>query len=391
MQHPLIAIALLLLALTTPAAAAIWTPVDSGVDSLLIDLHFRDGTHGVAVGEDGTVILSSDGGQTWSLPTGTSPTGADLHGVSFGDAEHGIAVGIGGAVWWTADSGQNWTAGVSGTTQNLFEVVMLTSTDGVAVGWGGTILRTTDGGATWSPLPSGTTEPLWGVCMVDAGTLVAAGDYTILRSADSGASWTSIEHPMPMGWFYDVSFADASVGHVVGDFATILRTVDGGLTWTLEHSSDDDAEFFLAVAQKDADHAIAVGWVDSRAHNALSSFDGGQTWSPEPTGYDRSMRSVVYREGVLIASGLGGLLFAGEESPTRIPFVLDRPADISLVVYDVAGRRVKTLLRERRDPGRHAAIWHGVDERGRPVASGVYLYELTIGTQVETRRMTLVK
>jgi photosystem II stability/assembly factor-like uncharacterized protein len=307
----------LLTALAGPAHAVTWNPIDSGVDATLIDLHFHDAARGVAVGTGGAIILTQDGGDTW-IPATSVPSGdPDLHGVSFGDALHGVAVGLGGAVWWTSDGGWTWNAGVSGTTENLFEVAMVDSLAGYAVGWGGTILATIDGGATWSPLPSGTTEPLWGISLTGANTAVAVGDYTILRTADGGESWSAIPHPMTNSWLYDVAFADSLHGLAVGDFVTVLRTADGGLSWTLENNSDNDADFFLAVAMRDTANALAVGWFDGGARNALRTRDGGSTWEIEATGYARSLRSVVYREGLAIATGLGGLLFKTDE-PTAV-------------------------------------------------------------------------
>ncbi len=52
---------------------------------------------------------------------------------------------------------------------------------------------------------------------------------------------------------------------------------------------------------------------------------------------------------------------------------------------------MRTLIRESRQAGRHEVIWRGVDEGGRQVASGVYIYELKAGSYVETRSMTLLK
>ena len=184
MNH-LFATMLAVLLIAHPVFATVWTPIESGVESALIDLYFHDASDGVAVGVGGTVLLTSDGGESWVAPAGSLPGSEDLHGVSFGDSLHGVVVGIAGSVWWTADAGQNWTAGVSGTSENLFEVAMLGPVEGIAVGWGGTVLGTTDGGANWAPLPSGTTEPLWGLSALDASTVVAVGDYTILRTADA--------------------------------------------------------------------------------------------------------------------------------------------------------------------------------------------------------------
>jgi hypothetical protein len=52
---------------------------------------------------------------------------------------------------------------------------------------------------------------------------------------------------------------------------------------------------------------------------------------------------------------------------------------------------VRTLVQETRHAGSHDVIWRGVDDSGRQVASGVYLYSLRAGSYVETRRMTLLK
>lgn len=307
----------ILLALAVPAAAEIWNPIDSGVDATLFDLFFHDADRGVAVGTGGTVILTGDGGETWTPPAGVPADGPDLYGVSFGDDLRGVAVGLVGTVWWTTDGGQVWTAGVSGTSQNLFEVAMVDPSVGFAVGWGGTILETADGGATWTTLDSGTTEPLWGITLPGPDTAVVVGDYTILRTADGGDNWSDIPHPMTNSWLYDVAFADSLHGLAVGDFVTILRTTDGGLTWALEHNSSNDADWFLAVALPDTANALAVGWFDGGDRNALRTRDGGATWTIEPTGYGRSLRSVVFRDGLAIASGLGGLLFKAED-PTAV-------------------------------------------------------------------------
>jgi hypothetical protein len=76
---------------------------------------------------------------------------------------------------------------------------------------------------------------------------------------------------------------------------------------------------------------------------------------------------------------------------TTIRFELQQAGKVELKIYDVAGRRVRTLVQESRDAGSHDVIWRGLDESGRQVASGVYLYRLHAGSYVETRRMTLLK
>jgi len=406
-----------LLVFATPALASVWFPIDSGVDVTLSDLYFHDASQGVAVGGLGTVLITSDGGETWAAPEGSLPGNGSLLGVCFGDSLRGVIVGPGGAVWWTADGGQHWAAGLSNTLENLSDVAMFSSLDGLAVGWGGTVLRTTDGGANWTALASSTTQPLWGVSTLDASTAIAVGDYTILRTADGGDSWIEITHPNPPGgnsYLYDVAFSDSLRGIAVGDFATVLRTEDGGLSWTLEHSSNNDAHWFQAVATRDTSNAIAVGWFDDGRQNALRTNDGGRNWSLEPTGYGRRLGSVVYRGDLLIATGWGGLMFKARDHvavafplrpfallqnrpnpfnpQTTIAFELPNEQAVSLRVFDLSGRLVRVLVDgEVYGQGHSEATWNGRDDSGRQVAAGMYFYRLGAGDYTETKRMALVK
>jgi hypothetical protein len=68
-----------------------------------------------------------------------------------------------------------------------------------------------------------------------------------------------------------------------------------------------------------------------------------------------------------------------------------RPVDVALEVFDVRGRRVATILRQRLKPGRYRVEWDGRDDRGEPVSSGVYFYRLRMPGFSQTRKMTLLK
>ncbi len=76
---------------------------------------------------------------------------------------------------------------------------------------------------------------------------------------------------------------------------------------------------------------------------------------------------------------------------TALKYSLDRGGDVELVVFDVAGRRVRTLVAEPQAAGPHAATWHGVDDRGRTVPAGVYFARLRTGTGLRTTKLMLLK
>jgi len=77
---------------------------------------------------------------------------------------------------------------------------------------------------------------------------------------------------------------------------------------------------------------------------------------------------------------------------TTIRFRLSEPGWVGLSIHDLAGRRVRTL-RDGFEPGagEHSVRWDGLDESGRPAASGIYLYSLRTADKVLSKRMVLVK
>ena len=76
---------------------------------------------------------------------------------------------------------------------------------------------------------------------------------------------------------------------------------------------------------------------------------------------------------------------------TRIPVELDRPASVSLMVFDVLGRAVATVLRQNLAAGTHEVEWNGRDAAGVIVPNGLYLYRLDAGGQSVTRTMILFR
>ena len=71
---------------------------------------------------------------------------------------------------------------------------------------------------------------------------------------------------------------------------------------------------------------------------------------------------------------------------TTIRFSLPEAVEVTLVVYDILGRKVTTLVDEYREPGEHSVLF----DAGH-VASGVYIYQIRAGEFVETKRLMLVK
>jgi hypothetical protein len=76
---------------------------------------------------------------------------------------------------------------------------------------------------------------------------------------------------------------------------------------------------------------------------------------------------------------------------TTIPFVIDKEGNVSLVIYDIAGTRVRTLVNRAMRPGSYKESWDGRNANGNAVASGVYFYRLTAGHRTLTMKALLLK
>jgi hypothetical protein len=76
---------------------------------------------------------------------------------------------------------------------------------------------------------------------------------------------------------------------------------------------------------------------------------------------------------------------------TTIVYSLGQTENVRIQVFNIRGQLVKTLVNETQNAGRHSVIWHGDDNHGRSVSSGVYFYRFETSEGRETRQMMIMK
>ena len=88
-------------------------------------------------------------------------------------------------------------------------------------------------------------------------------------------------------------------------------------------------------------------------------------------------------------------LFANYPNPfnpsTTISFHLPSAENVSVRIYDVNGRVVRELMSQQLPTGSHQVTWNGMNDKGEPVASGTYFYQLETSTFRDTRKMNLLR
>jgi photosystem II stability/assembly factor-like uncharacterized protein len=166
--------------------------------------------------------------------------------------------------------------------------------------------------ASWTPQTSGVTARLRGVSAVSETVAWASGSGNmILRTEDGGATWTKLASPTTDRLdFRDVNAVDDRVAYVLsigaGPASRIYKTTDAGATWTLQFTNQDADAFFDAMAFWDVDHGIAVSDSVKGAFVIITTADGGATWTRVPP--DR-LPAALDNEGAFAASGTNVTVF----------------------------------------------------------------------------------
>ncbi|MEP7235829.1 MAG: YCF48-related protein [Ignavibacteriota bacterium] len=263
------------------------------------------------VGDYGTILSTTNGGDTWYKRI--VHTQDSLHAISFFDKFNATAVGRDGIILRTSDGGISWKFLPSDPLVDPLYSIAFPKGDtslGIAVGIYGTILRTVNGGTNWFPIQTKFGKTLRSVCFLDAITMVAVGDYgSMLKSTDAGLSWDSL-YSGTTKHLYGVSFATPNIGLAAGDSGIALTTSDAGRTWVKHQFKNKDV--FTCVAFPDS----LTGYMGSGrffARGLFKTTDGGATWTipPESVNNKISAISAPSKSTIAIIGGCGAIMGGG--------------------------------------------------------------------------------
>jgi photosystem II stability/assembly factor-like uncharacterized protein len=164
-----------------------WTRVSiTGTSDQLLSVEFPEPRIGY-IGGLQTIRQSTDYGRTWRIVSSTqAKRPRDPRGFSFPSVNRGYAVGQNGQIARTNDGGTTWVALPSGTNANLRSVFFVDEETGYVVGDGGVLLVTNNGGGTWTSVNSGTHLDLWGISFVDRAVGFGVGQGGIVLKSTSG-------------------------------------------------------------------------------------------------------------------------------------------------------------------------------------------------------------
>jgi len=279
----------------------------------LMAIDFVNEYQGMAVGNTGTAIYTSDAGLSWTALT-TDETYYDLEDVAYVDPSTAYAVSSNGTVYKTEDTGASWTPLTTAVTDNLYGIYALSPSEIIATGYWGVVTKTTDGGSSWTDISTTYEKYLHDAYFFDSNTGIVVGGYSgtgkIYKTTDGGATWTEITAPKQER-LRSILFLNSSTGFIVGDDGAIMKTTDGGNTW-VDKSVSEYWDFYDVVFQTtDNGYVLGTGGL------AYETTDGGETWTEMTTPRDYYIYGAEIAGDALYMTGMYGSVV--RFGPTIIP------------------------------------------------------------------------
>jgi photosystem II stability/assembly factor-like uncharacterized protein len=384
-----------------------WTSVSSGFSQGMCDIKFFNNNLGYALANPdlgdsyARLVKTTNGGLNWTYNNINATN--TLSGMSFIDANTGYVVGWSSQIYRTTNGGLTWADLSLNWQVSLNDVFFVNANTGFTVG-SIYIYKTTNAGVNWSQQIL--SYDLKKIYFPSQNTgFITSGSGSILKTTDCGTSWTIITST-GLG-LDDIFFYNDNTGWAAG--GRIIKTTNGGENWVIQYNSQPTVGHSINFVNEN------IGYAAGSYGAIVHTSNGGTNWYPQD-GYTSAYLTGVYFTdscigwivgyyGVILHTTNGGIsliqknnnyiprsfsLSQNYPNPfnpnTKIKFQIAKSGLVKLLVFDVLGREIATLVNEQSQPGTYEAEWDGTN-----YPSGVYFYKLITPEYTETRKMVLVK
>lgn len=256
-------------------------------------------------------VYAQDG---WQLRRNSGS--GDLISVFFTSSDTGWVAGDEGYLAQTRDGGNSWTRRVLNTAANINEIYFRNDDDGYLVA-GRKMFETSDGGNNWkeslivdpAQFPDGIPEFLSirfnsrnqgfivGSVLDKQNDDVVIGSL-LLRTVDGGKTWTRLDVPTKVELFH-LDFDGKSHGWIVGDRGTILATTNNGSSWELQDSGTTEVLYNVDFRDERDGYVVGTGGT------ILRTEDGGNVWVKIPSPVSSTLFRVDFssdKEGWIVGA-----------------------------------------------------------------------------------------
>ncbi len=234
------------------------------------DVAFGSALIGLAAGDNGNIIRTTDGGKTWNSVS--SGTGTQITHIQFGNSDSVAFASVSnGRILRSTDGGVTWTSTASLDNSSASALSVARDTYAYVGTALGHLYRTTDG-TTWNLLgsPAGGSG-ITALSYTDTQNGMLAAGSSVYWTNDNGVNWTAVTNLTET--ITDVSMF-GSTGYAVSAVPSVFKTTDAGHIWTKLDASSLSGGSLRRIYQPSASKVITVG-----THGVASySTDGGSSW-----------------------------------------------------------------------------------------------------------------
>ena len=393
-----------------------WVSKNSSFIEKSRTLHFSNVNTGIIAGDD-KVIKTTDGGNNWTDIM-------NLDSIKFSyiysdNDEKFYAACSNGYFAKSVNSGNSWTFVNTESGLNFSRTYFVNDNLGFLWKYNSAYYRTSDGGSSWQQISS-PIQHIRDFSFTDDLTGFAVGDFSniLYKSTDGGLSWFVFNSLLPFYSPINIIFQTGETAYISGKYAigpttykfAIYKSTNQGATWTelVNRVISGYSDIFEFKSTKE--NIFFAQYPDA----GLISTDNGNTWnnilSPYSNIYVKyffadAMTGYAAGEAAIAKTTNGGTtfiksdfsniqkgftLFQNYPNPfnpvTQLEFVISNREFVTLKVYNILGKEMKTLVNEHKSPGIYK-----VEFDGSNFTSGIYFYILTAGEFTDTKRMMLIK
>jgi photosystem II stability/assembly factor-like uncharacterized protein len=313
---------------------------------------------------------SSDQGITWSSIADAVPIGEALFDYVWGNGNlyapttKGLFVSTNRGFSWSPATAPLGTITVRGFSVSGTAMVASTNRG---------VYLSTNAGTTWAQRNSGLPDTSYSSSILVHGSTVLLGNYSYgtFRSTDLGMNWGKMSSDL-----YSINeFVLIQQSYFAAGYYGIFQSTNEGSTWSRVGAGLIDSSGIAMTSLGHSDGSLtlflATQW------DGVWKRAGGELI----TGVDQSIVTGLPQEFRLDQN------YPNPFNPqTEIEYRVPGLGLVTLKVYDLLGREVATLVNEQRQPGSYSVRFDG-----SRLASGIYMYRLTAGTFLDTKKMLLVK
>ncbi|MBK9333644.1 MAG: T9SS type A sorting domain-containing protein [Ignavibacteria bacterium] len=353
-----------------------WINLNSGTNLDLINIKFVNRTTGFITG-DSILLKTTNSGLNWNvlnLPV------SNLKHIFILNNRFSSITGSNGRLLGSFDNWNTWSIQNTNLNENIITVFYKDSLNGKCISESGKLLKTTNGGINWLNQSNININRIKNSYFNDINTIIAIGDNgKIMYTSNSGITWINRSTSTNVN-LRSVYMTEENNLYVSGNNGIILFSSDQGLTWAKQpanlNTTINSLQFFnsnsgIAVTDEGQILLTSLGTVEMGNENRLLSFN------PDYKKNDFNLNN-------------GFELFQNFPNPfnpiTQINYTLPENTFVTIKVYNVLGKEVKSLVNEYMDTGDHFVNF---DATG--LSSGIYFYKIFAGSNIDQKQMLLIK